>query len=53
MVSVGMGVQDLDKLVMICKNWLSNVRHVALLLGKMEEFFTIEEELFDDYEGRA
>jgi hypothetical protein len=29
-----LGVQDLDKLVMICKNWLSNVRHVALLLER-------------------
>jgi hypothetical protein len=27
-----LGMQDLNKLVMIFKNWLNNVRHVALLL---------------------
>jgi hypothetical protein len=38
---------------MICKHWLSNVRTCCFGIGRMEEFFTIEEELFDDYEGRA
>jgi hypothetical protein len=48
-----MGVQDLDKLVVICKNWLSNVRHVALLLEGWKSSSLLKEELFDDYEGRA
>jgi hypothetical protein len=36
---------------MILKNWLSNTRIGFLfVVGGMDDFFTIKEDMFDDYE---